>query len=534
MSAEAEIEDFDPPQGELADFVDALRPVAWALGLGLAVFTALFWSEGRAAVGIWEASTAYNHCFFVIPIALYLAWDRRDDVVGQIAQPMPKATWLMVPLVLAWITAERLGIMEGQQLIVITMVQVLFLACLGWQLWWTLSAGLLYLYFLVPVGYFLTPWLQIVTAQFTDIGLTVLGISHYTDDLIIEIAAGRFLIAEACAGLRFLIASVAFGVLYACLIYRSPGRRAMFFVASLIIPVVANGFRALGIVTLGHILGSAEAAAADHLIYGWIFNSFVILLLILAGLPFREDHHDRPAAPDYPPPQSVGRWSPILAVSLVGMVASTGPAVALWFNRSGGGDKVAITAPHFAIPQGCVAQPAQPDQPNAHGASNRQDFICGPIRLQVVVEVFSSRASPGILAVNRNRLSGAEASDERIFSSMTIPGIEPSRWRTISTETPARVTAMTYWLDGRPSAGGLSERLLQARNSMLGSRYAQVLMAVSAEPIIPAGQKNQPMTTPQRQYSERAIQVFLNAQSGLADQVAALATSAIVGQTKGS
>ena len=531
MTDEAAIEDFDPPEGELADFVDAFRPVALALGLGLAAFAVLFWSEGRAAVGIWEASTAYNHCFFVIPIALYLAWDRRDDMVGKIAQPMPKAAWLMVPLVLAWLAVERLGIMEGQQLIVITMVEVLFLACLGWELWWTLSAALLYLYFLVPFGYFLTPWLQIVTAHFTDIGLTVLGISHYTDDLIIEISAGRFLIAEACAGLRFLIASVAFGVLYACLIYRSPGRRMMFFAASIVIPVVANGFRALGIVTLGNILGSAEAAAADHLIYGWIFNSFVILLLILAGLPFREDQHERIATPSYTPPQSASRWSPLTAVVLVGIVASSGPALALWFDRAGGGDKVAMIAPHFALPQGCVVQPTSPA---AHGASSLQEFICGPVRLQVAVEVFSSRASPGILAVNRSRLSGAEASDERLFSSMTVPGIEPSRWRTVSTDTPARVTAMTYWLDGRPSAGGLRERLLQARNSMLGSRYAQVLMAVSAEPIIPAGQKIQPMTGPQRQFAERAIQVFLNAQSGLADQVAALATSAIVGRVQGS
>jgi hypothetical protein len=104
----------------------------------------------------------------------------------------------------------------------------------------------------------------------------------------------------------------------------------------------------------------------------------------------------------------------------------------------------------------------------------------------------------------------------------------------VTTETPPRVTAMTYWLDGRPSAGGLKERLLQARNSILGSRYAQVLMAVSAEPIIPAGQKIQPMTGPERQVAERAIQVFLNAQSGLAGQVAALAVGAIVGRVQGS
>ena len=90
MTDEAAIEDFDPPEGELADFVDAFRPVALALGLGLAAFAVLFWSEGRAAVGIWEASTAYNHCFFVIPIALYLAWDRRDDMVGKIAQRCPR------------------------------------------------------------------------------------------------------------------------------------------------------------------------------------------------------------------------------------------------------------------------------------------------------------------------------------------------------------------------------------------------------------------------------------------------------------
>jgi exosortase A len=531
MTDEATIEEFEQPEGELADFVDAFRPVALALGLGLVAFAALFWSEGRAAVGIWEASTAYNHCFFVIPIALYLAWDRRNEVVGKIAQPMPKAAWLMVPLALAWLLVERLGIMEGRQLIVITMVEVLFLTCLGWQLWWTLSAGLLYLYFLVPFGYFLTPWLQTVTAHFTDVGLTVLGISHYTDDLIIEISAGRFLIAEACAGLRFLIASVAFGVLYACLIYRSPGRRAVFFIASLIIPVVANGFRALGIVTLGHILGSAEAAAADHLIYGWIFNSFVILLLILAGLPFREDQQERVASPNYSPPQSFSRWSPIAAVVLVGIAASSGPALALWFDRAGGGDNVAMIAPQFAIPQGCVLQPASTTPTSARSV---QDYICGPVRLQVAVEVFSSRASPGILAVNRDRLSGAEASDERLFSTMTIPGIEPSRWRTVTTETPPRVTAMTYWLDGRPSAGGLKERLLQARNSILGSRYAQVLMAVSAEPIIPAGQKIQPMTGPERQVAERAIQVFLNAQSGLAGQVAALAVGAIVGRVQGS
>ena len=71
--------------------------------------------------------------------------------------------------------------------------------------------------------------------------------------------------------------------------YRSWKRRAAFIVVSIIVPVIANGLRVLGIVVLGYILSSAEAATADHLIYGWVFFSMVSIILILLGLPFRQD-----------------------------------------------------------------------------------------------------------------------------------------------------------------------------------------------------------------------------------------------------
>ena len=517
-------------EGTLGDFWTAIRPVAAALAVGLALFGVLFWSEASAAVGIWESSTAYNHCFFVIPIALYLAWDRRDDVVGRVAQPVPWIGVLILPLALLWFATERLGIMEGRQLIVITMVEILFLACLGWQLAWALSAALLYLIFLVPFGYFLTPWLQHVTAVFTDIGLTILGIPHYSDDLIIEIPDGRFLIAEACAGLRFLVASVAFGVLYACLIYRSPGRRVLFFAASLVIPVVANGFRALGIVTLGHILGSAEAAAADHLVYGWIFNSFVILLLIAAGMPFREDHRRtpvaRPAVTQAADAPLARRLQPVMAVVLIGLFAAAGPLAAAWFDRAGLASKLATVAPHFVLPNGCAPASGTPDKilATGWGVLNTQDFTCGSMRLHVLVQVFPARVSPAALAASRARLSGEDLSDERIFSSLTVPGIEPQHWRTVTTEDPPRLTAMTYWLDGKPSGGGLADRLRQARNSLFGAPLAPGMMAVSAEPIHPQGKAGKGMTGAEHQMAERVVAVFLNAQATLADQVASMAS----------
>ena len=74
------------------------------------------------------------------------------------------------------------------------------------------------------------------------------AIPAYIDGYIIEIPQGTFFVAEACAGLRFLIASIAFGCLYALLMYRSPVRRGVFILVSIIVPIIANGFRGLGIV----------------------------------------------------------------------------------------------------------------------------------------------------------------------------------------------------------------------------------------------------------------------------------------------
>jgi len=88
---------------------------------------------------------------------------------------------------------------------------------------------------------------------------------------MIQIPEGYFEIAEACAGLRFLIASIVFGCFFATIAYRSWLRRAIFIGLSAALPIVANGFRALGLIVLGHLHGSASAVAADHVLYGWCF-----------------------------------------------------------------------------------------------------------------------------------------------------------------------------------------------------------------------------------------------------------------------
>ncbi len=445
--------------------VPAVGGVSWpaalaALALTLVVLGFAFTTEITAALDTWESSTAYNHCWLVLPVALWLAWARRDRLRGLQPEPwMPGVAGVLLAG-LAWLMAERLGIMEGRQLAVLGMVWGLVLSVLGWPVVRAMAAPLLYLVFLVPFGEFMTPLLQRWTAWFIVTGLNMLSIPNYHDDLVIEIPAGTFLVAEACAGLRFMVAALAFGALYALAMFRSPWRRLAVMVLAMAVPLVANGIRALGIVLMGHYLGSAEAAAADHVLYGWIFFSIVILLLVVAGLPFREDGAGL-AAPALPPSSGDRRGAaPLLVSALLGsMVAAGAPALAAAMDRV---DPPRAAPARLAAPEGCLP------------VAGTADLRCEAGVLTGQLVVFSAKTTWSRVSMERRRLSIQD--DEAVtFNLTTGQGV----WHVRQDRDSADIVAVASWLDGRPAGDGIRSRLSQAMNSILGGGGRPVIAAVT-------------------------------------------------------
>ncbi|MEJ0015014.1 MAG: exosortase A [Acetobacteraceae bacterium] len=498
--------------------VDAWRSgPAVALGVGLIALGLVFRVEVVNAVRVWDSSTAYNHCFLVIPIVLYLIWDRRDALRGAVAEPYPLAAAAGVPLAIGWLLAERLGIMEGRQLAAVSFAQVLFFLVLGPRLWWRLAGPLLYLYFLVPFGAFLTPQLQDVTTVFVIHGLPLLHIPAYVTGYTIEIPEGTFLVAEACAGLRFLIASFAFGCLYALLMYRSPVRRGIFIIVSLIVPIIANGFRALGIVALGHYLGSAQAVEADHVLYGWIFFSIVILILIALGLPFRQDHVVATPPPP-PPPHTVVPFRGAIAtlVALI-VLAAIGPAAAAQLNRAATLD-LAAEFPLLVPSGGCVSLPV----PLTAGLGGQgrllvQRFDCGAGVVTLTMEVFSPRSTAARLVAEQRRLVPTLSDEDAEMRSLEAPGVPSGTWRMVESTTAPTVAATSLWMDGRPAHIGLTARAKQAWRSIFGGGARPVLLVASAESdwLLPG-----PVA---RREAASRVAGFLQTQPALPDLVARLA-----------
>ena len=454
----------------LAEGLDMFGPATLLLLGGVGVLALVFLDEIRAALQVWNDSTAYGHCYFVAPIAAYLAWERRFAIAATSIRPLPWLALGALPLGLVWFAAERLGIMEGQQLVAMTGLQLLCLSALGWQRYKALSVPLLYLYFMVPFGAFLTPALQSFTAHFIIAGLDVLGIANFSDGMMIAIPEGRFLVAEACAGLRFLIASIAFGALYACLIYRSPLKRVVFILASVIIPIVANGFRGLGTVYLGHVLGSAEAAAVDHVLYGWVFFSIVILMLIGAGLPFREDD----VVQDQPAPAASTPAPMLRAAALAGVMSL------VLFCLPSFASTLLVRSSTPALPAdaafdrlvGCIPLTGSPAQ---QAGSLVWRYSCpvsaGPVdHLVLQVNLLSPRASPGMILRLRRAATGEQGAED-----VTSHVVGDSGWTEVETIDPDRMAAYAAWIDGVAARGGWDQRVRAALASLPAEARRHVL-----------------------------------------------------------
>jgi exosortase A len=162
-------------------------------------------------------------------------------------------------------------------------------AILGNRIAWAIAFPLAFLVFLIPFGEDLVPIMMEFTADFT-IGLVRLtGIPVYREGLFFSLPSGHWSVVEACSGIRYLIASVTLGCLYAYLTYSSLKKRLIFIAVSIVVPVIANGLRAYIIVMLGHVSDMTIATGVDHLVYGWLFFGFIIFLMILAGARFRDE-----------------------------------------------------------------------------------------------------------------------------------------------------------------------------------------------------------------------------------------------------
>jgi len=279
------------PEDSLAD--------TWRLPLILTGFLIvalllIYFPTTASIVHIWNSSETFTHGYLIFPISLWLVWRNKSHF----CHIQPVVNYYAIPLILlasfAWLIAYYVDVQVIQQLALVSMIPLIVFCVLGWQTVKAAAFPLFFLIFAVPMGEGLVPYLVEFTADFTVALVQLTGIPIYREGTFFQLPTGNWSVVEACSGVRYLIASVTLGFLYAYLTYQSTYRRILFVLASIIVPIIANGLRAFMIVMIGHFSDMQLATGVDHLVYGWVFFGIVIAIMFFIGSFWRED--EKPAS----------------------------------------------------------------------------------------------------------------------------------------------------------------------------------------------------------------------------------------------
>jgi len=268
-------------------------PPAWrlpllSLALLLGFAALLFAGTATSMAATWQRSETFAHGWAILPISLWLIWERRAALATRVPVPVRAVVPLAGAVGLVWLLGEVTGTLIVQQYAFVALLIGACVGVLGLKVAHIIAFPLAFLFFAVPFGEGLIPPLMDFTAHFSVALLRASGIPVFQEGTFISLPSGDWSVVEGCSGVRYLIATVTLGCLYAFLTYRSPWRRALFLLASVIVPIIANGLRAYMIMIIGHLSDMQLAGGVDHLLYGWVFFGIVIFVMFAVGAYWRE------------------------------------------------------------------------------------------------------------------------------------------------------------------------------------------------------------------------------------------------------
>lgn len=452
--------------------------LGFSLVLGLLVLPLLLFAGTTASmVAIWIRAETFNHCFLVFPLFLWLVWGERHRLASLPARPFWPGLVLVAAMGALWLAGELASAIGPAQFAVVGMIPALVLTVLGWAWTRALLLPLAFLFFAVPFGEVLVPTLIDWTADFTVLALQMTGVPVYREGNHFIIPSGAWSVVEACSGIRYLIASLMVGCVYAWLMYRSTSRRLLFILASILTPLVANWLRAYLIVMLGHLSDNKIATGVDHIIYGWIFFGLVMLLLFWIGSFWRED-------PPASAPRPVWTRAKLSAAPLAAAGAACLVLLVLPQLAEAGLETLRDTRPVQLVRASGAQGWKEVDsagaaggwlawRPRVHGAAveSHQVFEKEGHRVGVFLAVYRNQAQDRELVNSLNQMVAASDHQWRVLGRQRVtrqgdPG-EVLSVRMTSADGP-QLAWQWYWLGQLSTASDTLAKLDLARERALG------------------------------------------------------------------
>jgi exosortase len=253
----------------------------------------------------WRTDADYSHGFLIAPLAVYFAFERRRKLRRAAVAP---SWWGLLPLFLGVFAlfVGRMGVelMAMRTAFVLTL-HGLTLLLLGLPIYKILLFPLSFLFLMIPLPQSLVNIiafpLQLLAADLAVTTLQAFGLPLLREGNIIHLPNTQLFVAEACSGLRSLMALGTLGIVFAYFFRKHWLERTIIVVSTIPIAVMVNALRVGLTAWLTLRFGSEMANGAIHQTEGFFtfMLAFGLLLLesrLLSALGTRIHHRKAQSA----------------------------------------------------------------------------------------------------------------------------------------------------------------------------------------------------------------------------------------------
>ena len=240
--------------------------------------------------GFWNQleTGEYAHGYLVLAISAYLIFRNRKALSMLTPRPNYWALLAILTFSLGWMVAALVDVQVVQAVALLLLVLSIVWATLGSQVTRLLLFPIVFIIFAIPVWFPLTTVLQDLTADVVFVVVRILKIPAFIQENMITLPAGVLSVEEACSGMRYFLAAMTLGSLYAYLNYQSIFSRLTVIAITAGAGVLANILRVFIVVYLGYVTDMQHPIIRDHFMLGWyLFGGLVGILLFIDARLYR-------------------------------------------------------------------------------------------------------------------------------------------------------------------------------------------------------------------------------------------------------
>lgn len=258
----------------------------WALAFLLLLWLTAFAPIIPSMVNTWFSHSDNSHAVLVPFVSLYFIWEKRADIL-RLQSRGSNAGLVLLALCLSFYAVSFVGgIAFFCRLMLVASLIAVVWSCLGTKVLRLLAFPLGFLFFIIPVPDTLLNLvsfpLQLLATKVSANLIAYCSIPVYREGNMLFFLNTQLEVAEACSGIRSIMALTMISAIFAYISEGAVWRRTTLVLAAIPIAFIANILRVTGTGILAHFYGDKVARGFLHDFSGLVV--FLFGLIMLFGL----------------------------------------------------------------------------------------------------------------------------------------------------------------------------------------------------------------------------------------------------------